>query len=132
MAALLISLSVMALVMTAVMPTWKQMAQREKEAELVFRGTQYVHAVQLFQRKSGPGTYPPSFDLLVEQKFLRKKYKDPITNGDFQPLPAVVQAPPTTPGSGTPAAMLPVDHPRRSRPRWAAPAARPSWAASLE
>ena len=103
MAALLISLSIMALVMTAVMPTWRQMAQREKEAELVFRGRQYVHAIQLFQQKSGPGTYPPSFDLLVEQKFLRKKYKDPITNGDFQPVPAAaVQTAPNAPGTSAP------------------------------
>jgi type II secretory pathway pseudopilin PulG len=101
MAALLISLSIMALAMTAVMPVWKQTSQREKEAELVFRGTQYVHAIQLFQRKSGPGTYPPSVDLLVEQKFLRRKYKDPITNGDFLPIPAaLVSQGSTTPGAG--------------------------------
>ena len=99
MAALLISLSIMALVMTAVMPVWKQTSQREKEAELVFRGKQYVHAIQLFQRKSGPGTYPPSFDVLVQQKFLRKKFKDPITNGDFKPLPAAIQTAPNTPGT---------------------------------
>ena len=96
MAALLVSLSVMAILMTAVMPVWKQTAQREKEAELVFRGLQYVHAIQMFQRRSGPGTYPPSFDFLVEQKFLRKKYKDPITNADFVPVPAIS---PVTPGS---------------------------------
>src|SRR5436309_12143342 len=89
MAALLVSLSVMAVLMTAVMPVWKQAAQREKEAELVFRGQQYVHAIQLFQRKTGPGTYPPSVDFLVQQKFLRKKYKDPITNGDFVLVSAV-------------------------------------------
>jgi len=89
MAALIVAISVMAILMTAVMPVWKQSAQREKEAELVFRGQQYVHAIQLFQRKSGPGTYPPSIDFLVQQKFLRKKYKDPITNGDFVPVPPV-------------------------------------------
>jgi type II secretory pathway pseudopilin PulG len=115
MAALLISLSIMALLMTAVMPVWKQTAQREKEAELVFRGQQYVHAIALFQRKAGPGTYPPSFDLLVEQKFLRRKYKDPITNGDFQPLPAVVQAGPNSPprpnGRGNPAGGAPATQP---------------------
>jgi len=92
MAALIVAISVMAILMTAVMPVWKQSAQREKEAELVFRGQQYVHAIQLFQRKSGPGTYPPSIDFLVQQKFLRKKYKDPITNDDFQPLYANAQA----------------------------------------
>src|SRR4051794_15814835 len=38
MAALLISMAITALLMTAAMPVWKQMAQREKEEELVFRG----------------------------------------------------------------------------------------------
>jgi len=92
MAALLVSLSIMALLMTVVMPVWKHEAQREKEAELVFRGLQYVHAITLFQRKSGPGVYPPSFDILVQQKYLRKKFKDPITNGDFQPVSALLPA----------------------------------------
>jgi type II secretory pathway pseudopilin PulG len=82
----------MAILMTAVMPVWKQDAQREKEAELVFRGQQYVHAIQLYQRTVGPGAYPPSFDFMVQQKFLRKRYKDPITNSDFLPLPGAAQA----------------------------------------
>jgi hypothetical protein len=76
----------MAVMMTAAMPVWKQISQREKEAELVFRGEQYARAIGLFQRKNGPGTLPPSFDLLVEQRFLRKKFKDPITDDDFVPV----------------------------------------------
>src|SRR5262249_36618010 len=85
MAALIIGMAVMANVMTAAMPVWKHAAQREKEEELVFRGEQYVHAIALFQRKYA-NAYPPNIDLLVQQKFLRKKYKDPITGGDFVPL----------------------------------------------
>ena len=104
MAALLVAMSIMAILMTVVMPVWKQTAQREKEAELIFRGQQYVHAIGLYQRKSGPGVYPPSLDVLVEQHYLRKKYKDPITGQDFQPLPAV-QATPVAPGqTGQPGA----------------------------
>ena len=85
MAAIIIGITVMAIVMTAAMPVWKHAAQREKEEELVFRGEQYVHAIGLFQRRYA-NAYPPSIDLLVEQKFLRKKYKDPITGEDFAPL----------------------------------------------
>ena len=73
--------------MTVAMPVWKQTAQREKEEELLFRGKQYVHAIALFQKKTA-NAFPPSLDLLVEQRFLRKKYKDPITNDDFQVLTA--------------------------------------------
>ena len=85
MAALLVGMSVMAVLMGALLPVWTTMAKREKEAELVFRGQQYARAIGLFQRKFA-NTPPPTIDILVEQRFLRKKYKDPITNDDFQPL----------------------------------------------
>jgi len=85
MAALIVSLAVLAVLMTAAMPVWKQMAQREKEEELVFRGEQYARAIGLFQRKTA-NAFPPNVDILVQQKFLRRKYKDPVTNDDFVPL----------------------------------------------
>jgi type II secretory pathway pseudopilin PulG len=97
MAALLVGMSVMAVLLTAAMPVWKQLAQREKETELIFRGQQYTHAIALFQRRNGPGALPPNVTVLVEQRFLRKKYKDPITNDDFQPLTAGQVAPGSTP-----------------------------------
>ena len=98
MAALIIGISVMAIVMTAAMPVWKHAAQREKEAELVFRGEQYVHAIGLFQRKYA-NAFPPTVDVLVEQKFLRKKYKDPITGEDFVPLTQASQQGGLQPGA---------------------------------
>jgi type II secretory pathway pseudopilin PulG len=67
MAALLIAMSIVALLMTAAMPVWKQMNQREKEEELVFRGQQYVHAITLYGRKFA-NTQPPSIDVLVQQR----------------------------------------------------------------
>src|SRR5262245_43731463 len=101
MAALLVAMGVMAVLMTAAMPVWKQMSQREKEAELVFRGEQYARAIGLFQRKAGPGTLPPNLDVLIQQRFLRAKYKDPITGQDFDLLSPVQ---PTT-ASGAPGAQ---------------------------
>ena len=96
MAALLVTLGVMAVMLTAVMPVWRHQAQREKEEELVFRGEQYARAVGLYQRKMGPGTIPPSVDVLVQQKFLRKKYKDPmVPDGEFQIIPFGGAAPQT-------------------------------------
>jgi type II secretory pathway pseudopilin PulG len=85
MAALLVGMSVMAVLMSALLPVWSHMATREKEEELIFRGKQYARAIGLFQRKFA-NTPPPTIDVLVEQRFLRKKYKDPITKDDFQPL----------------------------------------------
>jgi type II secretory pathway pseudopilin PulG len=98
MAALLVGMSVMAVLMSALMPVWTQMARREKEQELIFRGTQYARAIGLFQRKFA-NTPPPSVDVLVEQRFLRKKYKDPITNDDFVPIYANQQALAQGPGT---------------------------------
>ena len=93
MVALIVAMSIMAIMMAVAMPTWRQMAQRDKEAELVFRGQQYAHAIGLFQRKAGPGVLPPSIDALVEGHYLRKKYKDPITGQDFDTLTAGAPAP---------------------------------------
>jgi hypothetical protein len=97
MAVLLIALAVMSIAWTVAMPVWKQMATREKEAELVFRGEQYARAIGLYQRKVA-GAFPANVDMLVKQRFLRRKYKDPITNGEFQLLYQVPQAAGPTPG----------------------------------
>ena len=110
MAVLLGAMSVMAIMMTVAMPVWKQMAQREREEELVFRGQQYVRAIGRFERKYA-NTPPPTLDVLIQERFLRKKYKDPITGQDFVPLPAVgaaVSAPgPTQGGRGATPPSLP-------------------------
>lgn len=91
MAALLVALAVMAVLMSVAMPVWKHDARRAKEAELVWRGQQYVRAIRLFQARTG--ALPPSIDALVSGHYLRKAYKDPITNDDFQILNAGAQAP---------------------------------------
>lgn len=85
MAALLVGLSVMAVTLGAAVPVWRTAVRREREAELVFRGQQYVQAITLFQRRYA-GTFPPSIDVLLEQRFLRRRYRDPITGDDFQVL----------------------------------------------
>jgi type II secretory pathway pseudopilin PulG len=107
MAALLVGLSVMAVLMSMALPAWSHMARREKEEELIWRGQQYARAVGLFMRKFA-NTYPPTLDVLVEQRFLRKKYKDPITDSDFQIIPAGGQSMPgmTGPGASTPGQIV--------------------------
>ena len=51
MAALLIALSVMAILWTMAVPKWQTLVRREKEAELIFRAGQYAHAIALYQRR---------------------------------------------------------------------------------
>ena len=114
MAALLVSLAVMSVIMSAVLPVWRFQARREREAELVFRGEQYARAIALFARKNA-GALPPNIDVLVQGRYLRKKFKDPMTeDGEFQPLFAGANQPgqqsqpgvpqpgaPQPPGAGT-------------------------------
>ena len=82
MAALLVAMAVMAVVMSVLLPVWHTLSVREKEEELMFRGQQYDRAIQLFRKKNAaPG--PPNVDALIQGRFLRKKFKDPITDDDF-------------------------------------------------
>ena len=83
MAALLVAMGVMAIVLSTTMPVYSTMARRERETELIFRGQQYARAVTLFQRKYG-NALPPNLDVLLNERFLRKQFKDPITNDEFQ------------------------------------------------
>jgi type II secretory pathway pseudopilin PulG len=106
MAVLLVGLGVMAILLTAALPVWRQVSQREKEEDLIFRGLQYARAVGLYQRKYA-NTSPPSIDVLIEQRFLRSKYKDPmVPDGEFQLLYQTSQAAgsPGARGQGAPAA----------------------------
>jgi type II secretory pathway pseudopilin PulG len=88
MAALLVAMSVMSILMAAALQTWAHMIRREKEEELIFRGRQYARAINLYQRRYANAS-PPNLDVLIEQHFLRKKYKDPLSpneDGEFELL----------------------------------------------
>ena len=84
MAALLVVLAVMSVLSSVALPAWRHAAQREREAELIFRGEQYARAIMLYQRRT-PGAYPPDVETLVEGRFLRRAYRDPMTaDGRFR------------------------------------------------
>jgi type II secretory pathway pseudopilin PulG len=106
MAALLVALAIMAILMSVALPVWRQQARREKEAELVFRGEQYARAIALFRFKNSanPNALPPSIEALVDGRYLRKKYKDPMTkDGEFVLIGAGSQQPGfNQPPQGTP------------------------------
>jgi type II secretory pathway pseudopilin PulG len=106
MAALLVGLSIMAVLMGAALPVWNKQAQREREEEYLFRAHEYARGVMKFQRRAGPGTLPPSLDVLVQQRFVRRKYKDPLSGEDFQPVYQTVNQP-GQPGSGAAGAARP-------------------------
>jgi type II secretory pathway pseudopilin PulG len=113
MAALLVSIAVMTLLMSVAMPVWRTQAQREKEAELIFRGEQIARAINLYTRKMGGGNFPPTLEVLVQGRFLRKLYKDPMTEkGDWDLILA---------GSGVPGQGGPQQQPQPGRGRRGGP-----------
>ncbi len=83
---LLIAIFFMALLVLALAvaaPKIAKSIQRDRELETYHRGMQFRRAIQLYYRKFQ--AYPPNVDALVktnEIRFLRKKYKDPITGQD--------------------------------------------------
>jgi type II secretory pathway pseudopilin PulG len=97
MAVLLVAMAVMLTLMTVAMPVWRQQQKREREEELLFRLRQYAHALVLYQRRL-PGAAPATVDDLVKQRFLRRKYKDPMTGKDF----AVLRVGQVSPGMTAP------------------------------
>ena len=86
MGALLASIFIMSLLLAMALPVWHHAARRERESELIFRGEQYARAIALWQRQR-PGSTPQDIDILIEERFLRKRYRDPMTkDGEFQIL----------------------------------------------
>lgn len=80
---LLFVVTAMGIGLLVAVPVWQTQIQREREEELIFRGKQYVEAVRVFQIKK-PGTFPKTLDELVEEKCLRRPFRDPMNpDGDW-------------------------------------------------
>jgi len=66
---------------------YHQQMKRDQEEELVHRGVEYERAIRKYYRKFG--SYPATVEMLEDSnhmRFLRKRYKDPITGKDFKVL----------------------------------------------
>lgn len=80
--AVMLLITVMLIAMAVEAPRIVQQIKREKEEELVHRGKEYATAIKRFYHKNG--TYPVSLEQLESTnnlRFLRKRYKDPMTTG---------------------------------------------------
>lgn len=85
----LIAVVMLGFVLASVGMTWRQHAQREKEAELLFVGRQYRAAIESFLRASpGAAELPKSLDDLIEdrrfpqiRRHLRRLFPDPMSGG---------------------------------------------------
>ena len=66
---------------------YHQQMKRDQEEELVHRGVEYERAIRKYYRKFG--SYPATVEMLEDSnhmRFLRKRYKDPVTGKDFKVL----------------------------------------------
>lgn len=77
--ALMASLAILMVLMGVGARSWRYVMQNEREEELIFRGGQIADAIQRYQAKHGNAP-PPSLEVLVKGRFLRKLYKDPMTS----------------------------------------------------
>ena len=79
--AVMLAVTLILVAMSIELPRIAQQIKREKEEELVHRGKDYATAIKRFVHKNG-GRYPLSVEQLEDTnhiRFLRKRYKDPIT-----------------------------------------------------
>jgi type II secretory pathway pseudopilin PulG len=84
---LMLVVALLAIAALALAPDLAFQTRRDREEELIHRGVQYSRAVRAYFKKFG--RYPTRIEDLQNTnnvRFLRKRYKDPITGQDFKLL----------------------------------------------
>src|SRR5208282_6324930 len=84
---LLLIVALLVISFAIVAPTIAFEIRRDRELELVHRGVQYTRAIRAYYKKFN--RYPTRMEDLENTnnlRFLRKRYKDPITHQDFKLL----------------------------------------------
>jgi type II secretory pathway pseudopilin PulG len=76
--ALLATVSIMLILMAAAVPSWRYVMKNDREEELIFRGGEVADAIARYQQRNG-NALPASLEVLVKGRFLRREYKDPMT-----------------------------------------------------
>src|SRR5271157_1462046 len=107
--AILLLMAVMIVAATVEAPRLVQQMKRDREEEMIHRGTEYARAIKKFYKKFG--RYPANLEQLDNTnqiRFLRKRYKDPLTkDGNWKLLNyGDIQLLLNTNTPGTPAAAL--------------------------
>jgi len=94
-------MALMLIALSVELPRIRQQIRREKEEELIHRAREYTGAIKRFYRKFG--RYPLTIEQLENTnnfRFLRKRYKDPMTGKDDWRLIHQGEAILKVPGSG--------------------------------
>jgi len=74
----IVAINLLAILSLMAASTWQTEIGRDNEKELIFRANQYVRAIKKFRIKH-LNTFPKDIELLKKEKFIRKLYKDPIS-----------------------------------------------------
>lgn len=80
---LVVAIFLILLALSVAAPRVAHELRREQEVETIHRGNQYVRAIQMYHKKIG--SYPGSVEQLEKsnnQRFLRRRYVDPMTGKD--------------------------------------------------
>lgn len=88
---LMFSIVIIGIGLSVIGPSWKTTSKIEKEEELLFRGKEIVDAIGAYYKGfQGQKAFPAKLEDLLKdpryfttKRYLRKPYKDPITNGDW-------------------------------------------------
>jgi type II secretory pathway pseudopilin PulG len=107
--AILLIMALMIIAATFEAPRIVQQIKRDREEEMIHRGTEYARAIKKFYKKFG--RYPANLEQLDNTnqiRFIRKRYKDPLTrDGKWKLLNyGDIQAVLSPNAPGTPAAAL--------------------------
>lgn len=84
---LMLFVALLVIAAVAIAPTLAFQVRRDREEELIHRGVQYSRGVRRYVKKFG--RYPTRLEELENTnnlRFLRKRYKDPVTGEDFKLL----------------------------------------------
>ncbi len=84
---LLLFVTILIISMAIILPQITFQVKRDREEEMIHRGVQYSRAIRRYVKKFG--RYPTRLEDLENTnnlRFLRRRYKDPITNQDFKLL----------------------------------------------
>lgn len=80
---LMLFMALITMAALAVLPEIVHQIQRDREEEMMHRGTEYMRAIKKYYKKFG--RYPSRIEELEntnQMRFLRKRYKDPLLKGD--------------------------------------------------
>lgn len=84
---MLLMIAVMGIMAATLVTSIKFDIRRDREEEMIHRGVQYSRAIRAYYKKFG--RYPATIENLEntnQMRFLRKRYKDPLTGKDFKLL----------------------------------------------